>query len=520
MIIQYISVLPQTQRGAGAVNRVTVRGPMTSPHRRWDLLGYAVAIVYALPTLLYPYGRDQALYAYVAWGWTEGHLPYVDSFDQKPPGIYLIYGLTYLLFGVQTWAIRVLELGALLWIGRTLARIAIGPEGFGGGIAALLVVGFHVTCFDFWHTGQLEVWEVLFICLAMQQALKQQPLYAGLFGGLAFIFKFPSLPMIVVVALAALAQRRQLSTLLLFLAGSLLPAVVLVPWILAGEWDRLYEVLITYNLSYMDKESVVLGTDRLWLRWALPYTLLYGMLVAGGLFLAIKERKLEPSAWLLVLFGAAIASVFWQGKLYPYHWTVAPPFAAGAALWGGSMLRRGRPAQWGRGAALGLAVLVLILGFLNAPGWFRNGKWTYKRYVPTAIKYTLGSMKRDRFLGAFRSTHGGSFNAAMLERVAGIVNRNKEPGDSLCERGFDPTINILTGTRCPSRFVADFALVDHRLRYPMKKAWITEHEKALREQPPNFLVVTSKRPELKSSALEKGYKEVGKAGKYTVLRLP
>ncbi|HND32326.1 MAG TPA: glycosyltransferase 87 family protein [Myxococcota bacterium] len=492
---------------------------MFSPSRRLDLLGYGLAVIYALPTLLYPYGRDQALYAYVAWGWMDGFLPYVDSFDQKPPGIYLLYGITYLLFGIQTWAIRALELGALLWIGRTLARIAAGPEGPGGGIAALLVVGFHVTCFDYWHTGQLEIWEALFVCLAMEQALKSRPLVAGLLSGIAFVFKFPSLPMIVVVALATLAQRRQLSTFFLFLLGSILPAVVLFPWILAGKWDTLYEVLITYNRAYMDKEAVVLGTDRLWLRWALPFTVLYGVLFAGGIFVALKERKLEPGAWLIALAMAAAGSVFWQGKLYPYHWTVVPPFAAGAALWGAGLLLRGRPAGWGRGAALGIAILVVALGFLNAPGWFRNGKWTYRRYVPAAAQYSLGYMKRERFLSAFRSTHGGGFNAALLERVVDIVQRKKEPGDTLCERGFDPTINILTGTRCPSRFVADFALVDARLRYPMKKAWIIEHEKTLREQPPTMLVVTAKRPELKDNALKRGYKEVGKAGKYTVLRL-
>jgi hypothetical protein len=164
--------------------------------------------------------------------------------------------------------------------------------------------------------------------------------------------------------------------------------------------------------------------------------------------------------------------------------------------------------------------VVLLLGFLNAPAWFRNGKWTYRRYVPTAIEYSLGQMKKDRFLGAFRSTHGGGFNAAMVERVADIVNRKKKPGDSLCMRGFEPAINTLTGLRCPSRFVADFALVDPRLRYPMKKAWIAENERALQTHPPTFLVVTNKRPELKDLAFENGYKEVGKAGKYTVLRLP
>jgi hypothetical protein len=54
----------------------------------------ATAVAFALPSLAYPFGRDQALYHYVARGWFDhGLLPYRNIFDQKPPGIYLVYGI-------------------------------------------------------------------------------------------------------------------------------------------------------------------------------------------------------------------------------------------------------------------------------------------------------------------------------------------------------------------------------------------------------------------------------------------
>jgi hypothetical protein len=61
---------------------------------RFSLLGAALlAILILAPSLLYPFGRDQAVFAYVGSVIARGGMPFLDAWDLKPPGIYALYGL-------------------------------------------------------------------------------------------------------------------------------------------------------------------------------------------------------------------------------------------------------------------------------------------------------------------------------------------------------------------------------------------------------------------------------------------
>ncbi len=113
-------VLPVTPRLSAALLRA-------HPWSHW-LAWLGLALWFA-PTLFYPFGRDQGLYFYIAREWAaRGALPYRDSFDQKPPGIYCIYGLANWLSGNAQWGIRALELAAVRGRGFLLWRAATGER--------------------------------------------------------------------------------------------------------------------------------------------------------------------------------------------------------------------------------------------------------------------------------------------------------------------------------------------------------------------------------------------------------
>src|SRR5690242_12105898 len=61
----------------------------------WLPIFLAPALVLAVlaPTLLYPYGRDQAVFACAGSLIARGGMPYRDIWEVKPPGIYLLYAL-------------------------------------------------------------------------------------------------------------------------------------------------------------------------------------------------------------------------------------------------------------------------------------------------------------------------------------------------------------------------------------------------------------------------------------------
>jgi 4-amino-4-deoxy-L-arabinose transferase-like glycosyltransferase len=54
-----------------------------------------------------PFERDEGEYANIAQRMLVGDVPYRDAFDQKPPGVFLIYLITFALFGQSVQAVHV-----------------------------------------------------------------------------------------------------------------------------------------------------------------------------------------------------------------------------------------------------------------------------------------------------------------------------------------------------------------------------------------------------------------------------
>lgn len=84
-----------------------------SSNMRWTLalLIILLTILLRLPTLLEPpwYG-DEGIFAAVAAQMNRGSALYKETFDNKPPLIYLIYALPFALFGPKLWLVKLLAL--------------------------------------------------------------------------------------------------------------------------------------------------------------------------------------------------------------------------------------------------------------------------------------------------------------------------------------------------------------------------------------------------------------------------
>ena len=79
-------------------------------------------------------GADEPLFAYVGWAWWEkGDLPYRDVFENKTPGIFLLYGLNHRLFGYDPRPLRFL--GLLFAIATAACVGATSRTVFGPGVA-------------------------------------------------------------------------------------------------------------------------------------------------------------------------------------------------------------------------------------------------------------------------------------------------------------------------------------------------------------------------------------------------
>lgn len=76
------------------------------------------------PMLHVPLERDEGGYAYSAWVWSQGGLPYQDAFDNKPPMTMLLYRFSFALFGADAASIHLLMILASLLAAFMLYQLA------------------------------------------------------------------------------------------------------------------------------------------------------------------------------------------------------------------------------------------------------------------------------------------------------------------------------------------------------------------------------------------------------------
>ncbi|MBI5671027.1 MAG: glycosyltransferase family 39 protein [Chloroflexi bacterium] len=458
----------------------------------WLCALLAVVTLLALPVLTYPLGRDQGEFATIGRGLLEGHVPYRDLWNPKPPAVFYVYAAAMALFGRSSEALRALDLlivpvigAALFWLGRRFANRRVGLW------VALVFAVFYFTE-TFWTLTQNDGIVLLPMTLALVCMVKavgtrsivslRWAFLAGVLCGVVVLFKYPfALFGLVVAAGYMILRRQQVSefvgtrhaaslhaiewrVLLAFLLGGALVigggAVYLAAM---GAWDGLLEsarVTAGYTaLTFDPAELLPLLQTALGFRWQ-QWGLLF-VLVAVGVFLpsALQARSRLGSedkkgwliVWLWLLAGLAIMLV--QAKGYDYHWLpMLPPLA----LLAGSSIDRllhtlahglTRLTRLSPQTVPSIASAAATLGLLAV---LVAGIW------PKFWPYLTG--QEDR-LAYYRRFQAGEFVADESLRVADYLRQRTTPGDSLFIWGFRPEVYYLSGLNPATRFIFQFPLV-------------------------------------------------------------
>ena len=495
-------------------------------NRRVALVGVALALLYGLPSLAWPFGRDQALYDYVARGWVDGWIPYVDSFDHKPPGFYAVYALADLLFGRTQWGIRVLELAAVVGTG-ALAAVALGVRSSGElrvnpGVGALVASGFFYTTFDYWHTAQAEMWECLLLAGSWALVARRDPargaagtaLAAGSLAGLAFMVKFPAGLVAVPLGLAWGWRRARVGRgpsavawgalqVLLYGLGAAIPMVTLsLPFVATGAFAEMWTLTVDFNLVNASRRLIPVLVPPNFLAVHAPT---YGVAAAVACIWWMRRGCRRRLAAVGVVLLVACATVVWQRRMYLYHYSILT-LPLTALLAGSISLRRSA-----RGS-LALAAGLVALACAQQPQWFQAPGWSYARQAASSLGRLTGATSRSAWLRPFVSRRGVRYRYADHEALAAALGPLRRDGDTLCARGYEPTLYHLVDLRCTTRFSTTFALTDSAMRYH-RRAWKREYDETLERHPPTW-VVTGKALEEDIQALEAdGYTLVQRAGR-------
>ncbi len=425
---------------------------------RQRLLIVALVVGLALPTVLYPLGRDQGMYANIGAVILRGGLPYIDMWDIKPPPIYYLYAASMALFGQTPTGVRALDLllvplgvWGLMLLG---ARIASPRVGLWAG----LLYGVFYFSDQFANLAQSDSLVTVFMiwaALAGWQAAAHPPssrpalTYAAACGALCgVVVWFKQYQLLFVMALVSwqVKQRwgawRSLSTeagafalgglavggglLVYFAAVGILPEMLIVA-----------QSTSAYNAQYSDWQAFF-GQLRnyfhfRWLHWG-PLFLLTG----AAVLLGAAGRLGRGWGFVWVWLAAATAFMAVQRLGFDTHWfPMLPPMA----LLGAAVLD-----QWTRPLRRWqFPAVVVLFGAVLA----------YNTWLP-ALSYLSGRQTLQDYYAQFQANDlKPQQSLAVVEWLRGRL----VTGDTLYVWGFRPEVAFMGGWRPPTRWQAHFPLV-------------------------------------------------------------
>ncbi|MBC2837972.1 glycosyltransferase family 39 protein [Robiginitalea sp. SC105] len=267
--------------------------------------------------------RDESTFILVAQSLVEGHLPYTELWDLKPPLVFLLFAGPIWLFGKSFIAIRALGLLAVTAIAYSTYRIGSSLYGKTAGFPAGLLCLFLMSLFGSVQGVMSEHLSMAFMLPAVWQLIYRKTargyFVAGLLLGLTVLAK-SNLAVALVVAGVYLAgrawqnrDRREWARLgLLVIGGTLVVFLTLLPYRLSGQPELWWGAVVQAPLAYSgEQEGLSFGQ--------LPFY----ALVAAGLWLAWKRRWLDPglpgNGLLTALLAGILLSFISGGKLNGHY---------------------------------------------------------------------------------------------------------------------------------------------------------------------------------------------------------
>ena len=107
--------------------------------------------------LIYPFGKDQGEFAYIASAYLKGETVYKEVFNTKPPLTHMLNALALKMFGHSMLSIRLFD---LLWQCATAVVILLITNLFYErryiGVLSALLYSFYYFGVDYWHSAQTD----------------------------------------------------------------------------------------------------------------------------------------------------------------------------------------------------------------------------------------------------------------------------------------------------------------------------------------------------------------------------
>ncbi len=407
-------------------------------------------------TALDPGGFDAQLFAVIGEQWRQGQIPYLDVWDNKPPGIFALVAIVFSLFPKSFTALAFAEglfiigcIGTVYTIMRNLRAptTTILLSTIAAAISINLLYfnqrGLFTEIFVLWPAAL----SMLFFIKAVQASFCGRWIFlAGVFAGVAMLFKPPGLSPFLAQAvfLMVLATTNRCSWRTAVRSVALGVAGVLAAWIpaliyfgLEGAAIEMISATFLYNIIYaLGGKKDILAAFSITVSAISPLFHMLILLIFSCVVAILNRDELKNNDFVLGPFLLILLWVFFDlvgavagGRGYHHYFL---PFACSLSV------------------AVGFAYWLLCerQGSSNRMG-ARRWRWLILGLILAPLVYHQGSDLR-RLASLLRSGPSPPYWETAANLLAGI----REPGDTLFTWDYRPGIYLATGMRSPTRFLS------------------------------------------------------------------
>ena len=411
-------------------------------------VGWAVVLacflILAIGSLVGVLSKDESAFAYVAKGFLNGEIPYVDRWDQKGPLTYVLSLIGVLINDL--WGIRVLA-GVFL-IGSTVAAYKLIRNGFGQLAAFFATTTLLVYYARLDPGGLTEHYALLFQFLALhafvrieRQAGAGLPLafLVGVLGAAAFLLRPNLVGVWLAMGIYWIIRDRGIPVRMwaAVLGGSTALVVVAGLLLLVGGLSAFWDATFTYNFHAYGEASS--PADRLWtLRHGrsvlLPVVVIFVCAWFVALYAVVFRPELPGGDHPLVRLAVVLAPlelllVSVSGYGYAHYYIALLPailLLLSFAVW--------FVVEQRHVAATFLSVVLLI-----------GSAHYYRAY--DAVPKTISRVKSDVGRGDLRY------------QFADRIRQTTSPGDTVLVWGFQPLVHLVAERDSPTRYFYQFPLM-------------------------------------------------------------
>lgn len=401
-----------------------------------------------------PLITDEGEYAVVARVWSQGELPYLQAYSQKPPMIFLLYRLPFSprAAAAASSALTMLVLFLIIPASWPLASRLAAPAAYAS--LSTLPLG------DYGFPANTEVFLNLFTSLAVLAFAKRRVFLAGLCLGAAVMTK-QTAAVTAIVLLGLIFAVHGPRAALRSLAGLAVAPAAFSAYFAAHHAHAVYwECVFGGNARYATV-LLMTGAAAEQVRWFLsmpaPRLLLYWapalILLVRGLrgLPAGPKRPLETAA--VLWFASAVAGALTGLFLFPHYFLQAAP---GLALCAALGVRRAAP----RAAAASVLLLAV---------------W------PALLSPRLYFLASPREI-AVRLLHPNPLYETKL--LGEEIARRARPGDSLYSFGHEGALYVHSGLAPATRRALSYAVT----LFPASPQEVEEEYRLLDAAAPRFFV--------------------------------